>query len=250
MSESFKIELISAAVKTLEGMGYTWTKGAEQWKPPLGKTPDFDPLDSVRVKNDALAQGCAETRALFLDAAEQCCKAKREREALAQQLADSQNRLDTEIESRKQLATNYEATITCLEAMVAKGIDLDNQRRQEIEASQARESAIRTEFETFKADRLKAAEEILEASAAHSKKVDALHDLLNERDQLNHLEENKIKRTYQRHSYQLEIVEAWRGLGKHLEALASGEKAASMQQSTAEELGQRPIAFEIDSTMS
>lgn len=66
---------------------------------------------------------------------------------------------------------------------------------------------------------------------------------------LNHLEENKIKRTYQRHSYQLEMAEAWHELGKHLEALASGEKAASLQQSTAEELGQKAIAFEIDSTM-
>jgi hypothetical protein len=43
--------------------------------------------------------------------------------------------------------------------------------------------ALRTEFETFKADRLKAADEILEATAAHSKLVDALQDLLNERDQ-------------------------------------------------------------------
>lgn len=39
------------------------------------------------------------------------------------------------------------------------------------------------EFETFKVDRFKESEEILEASAAHSKKVDALQDLLNERDQ-------------------------------------------------------------------
>ena len=36
---------------------------------------------------------------------------------------------------------------------------------------------------------------------------------------LNHTEENKIKRTYQRHSYTTEMAEAWYKLGKHLELL-------------------------------
>jgi integrase len=47
---------------------------------------------------------------------------------------------------------------------------------------------------------------------------------------LNHLEENKIKRTYQRHSYQLEMADAWRQLGRHLEALVSGEETVPGQQ--------------------
>ena len=36
---------------------------------------------------------------------------------------------------------------------------------------------------------------------------------------LNHMEENRVKRTYQRHSYQKEMREAWRLLGDRLELL-------------------------------
>jgi len=36
---------------------------------------------------------------------------------------------------------------------------------------------------------------------------------------LNHTEENKIKRTYQRHSYAKEMTAAWRFLGEYLESL-------------------------------
>ncbi|WP_116426032.1 site-specific integrase [Pseudomonas citronellolis] len=38
---------------------------------------------------------------------------------------------------------------------------------------------------------------------------------------LNHTEENKIKRTYQRHSYTKEMAEAWYKLGEHLERLSA-----------------------------
>ncbi|HBO3902609.1 tyrosine-type recombinase/integrase [Pseudomonas aeruginosa] len=38
---------------------------------------------------------------------------------------------------------------------------------------------------------------------------------------LNHTEENKIKRTYQRHSYTKEMAEAWHKLGEHLEKLTT-----------------------------
>lgn len=38
---------------------------------------------------------------------------------------------------------------------------------------------------------------------------------------LNHIEENKVKRTYQRHSYQKEMAEAWRLLGGHIVGLVS-----------------------------
>lgn len=36
---------------------------------------------------------------------------------------------------------------------------------------------------------------------------------------LNHIEENKIKRTYQRHSYQIEKQEAWNKLGEYIHKL-------------------------------
>lgn len=36
---------------------------------------------------------------------------------------------------------------------------------------------------------------------------------------LNHTEENKVKRTYQRHSYLREMTDAWMTLGLHLESL-------------------------------
>ncbi len=38
---------------------------------------------------------------------------------------------------------------------------------------------------------------------------------------LNHIEENKVKRTYQRHSYQKEMAEAWVLLGAHVAQLVS-----------------------------
>ena len=40
---------------------------------------------------------------------------------------------------------------------------------------------------------------------------------------LNHTEENKMKRIYQRHSYSREMAEAWRLLGEHLESLTTLE---------------------------
>lgn len=40
---------------------------------------------------------------------------------------------------------------------------------------------------------------------------------------LNHTEENKIKRVYQRHSYAAEMAEAWQRLGNRLEILANPE---------------------------
>lgn len=42
---------------------------------------------------------------------------------------------------------------------------------------------------------------------------------------LNHTEENKIKRTYQRHSYNKEMADAWRKLGDHLIHLLRAEKS-------------------------
>ncbi|EJN34826.1 hypothetical protein PMI35_00393 [Pseudomonas sp. GM78] len=38
---------------------------------------------------------------------------------------------------------------------------------------------------------------------------------------LNHTEENKVKRIYQRHSYTAEMTAAWNLLGEHLETLTN-----------------------------
>ena len=44
----------------------------------------------------------------------------------------------------------------------------------------------------------------------------------------NHKEENRVRRTYQRYSYQSEMKEAWELLGARLEALASGNEVAKV----------------------
>lgn len=36
---------------------------------------------------------------------------------------------------------------------------------------------------------------------------------------LNHTEENKVKRVYQRHNYHKEMKEAWAQLGKYIEGM-------------------------------
>lgn len=46
---------------------------------------------------------------------------------------------------------------------------------------------------------------------------------------LNHTEENKVKRTYQRHSYAKEMTDAWRLLGEHLELLTRSDTANVVQ---------------------
>ena len=40
---------------------------------------------------------------------------------------------------------------------------------------------------------------------------------------LNHVEQNKIKRVYQRHNYEKEMREAWRLLGERLELLTTAQ---------------------------
>ncbi|MEO6680116.1 MAG: hypothetical protein ABIO21_22470 [Pseudomonas sp.] len=42
-----------AAITTLQGLGYSYN-GGQQWKPPLGKKPDFDQTDILRAERDAL----------------------------------------------------------------------------------------------------------------------------------------------------------------------------------------------------
>lgn len=44
-----------AAVRTLEALGYTY-HGSEQWKPPIGKAPDFDLIDRLKAENEALKE--------------------------------------------------------------------------------------------------------------------------------------------------------------------------------------------------
>ncbi|MNO81662.1 Prophage CP4-57 integrase [compost metagenome] len=50
---------------------------------------------------------------------------------------------------------------------------------------------------------------------------------------LNHTEENKVKRTYQRHSYSKEMADAWQRLGQHLEHLVQGEASPVISLRTA-----------------
>ena len=49
---------------------------------------------------------------------------------------------------------------------------------------------------------------------------------------LNHTEDNKVKRTYQRHSYSKEMTEAWATLGRHLEQLTAQEQKIITRQSS------------------
>lgn len=46
---------MAAAIRTLRGMGYYWN-GGEQWRPSLGKKPNFDLIDHWRNQHDALMQ--------------------------------------------------------------------------------------------------------------------------------------------------------------------------------------------------
>ena len=41
---------------------------------------------------------------------------------------------------------------------------------------------------------------------------------------LNHIEENKVKRIYQRHSYEPEMREAWQRLGQRLDILVNQDE--------------------------
>ncbi|MCY1383897.1 hypothetical protein D9M69_720680 [compost metagenome] len=43
---------------------------------------------------------------------------------------------------------------------------------------------------------------------------------------LNHTEENKVKRIYQRHSYAREMADAWTLLGEYLSKLITNEHGA------------------------
>lgn len=46
-------ERLQSAAKTLSRLGYE-DKGGEQWKPPLGRKPDFDLIDQLRAENEQL----------------------------------------------------------------------------------------------------------------------------------------------------------------------------------------------------
>lgn len=50
---------------------------------------------------------------------------------------------------------------------------------------------------------------------------------------LNHTEENKVKRTYQRHSYTNEMSEAWNRLGAHLDLATRGTQSYAPDKKTA-----------------
>lgn len=56
--KNLETRVMWAACLTLERLGYTWEGGAE-WKPPLGKTPNFDLLDAARAEIEQLRQQMA-----------------------------------------------------------------------------------------------------------------------------------------------------------------------------------------------
>jgi hypothetical protein len=57
---------------------------------------------------------------------------------------------------------------------------------------------------------------------------------------LNHLEENNIKRTYQRHSYHLEMADAWCLLGQRIETLVYGTEIIPNQVPKTDDLSAMP----------
>lgn len=60
----------SAAIRTLQGQGYTY-HGAQLWKPPLGKKPDFDLIDTLLAQlaeRDALLNAEYDENSKFREA--------------------------------------------------------------------------------------------------------------------------------------------------------------------------------------
>ncbi|TDS84141.1 hypothetical protein [Comamonas sp. JUb58] len=82
-----------AAIATLENLGYTH-EGGILWKPPLGKSPDFNMLDCLRARADSLEDQ-------LIAQANRAVIAEQQVTALTQRL-DMANRLNTE--ARNQLA--------------------------------------------------------------------------------------------------------------------------------------------------
>jgi|GEM_PF-2090464 len=82
-----------AAVATLENLGYTH-EGGSLWKPPLGKAPDFNMLDSLRARAASLEDQ-------LIAQANRAVIAEQQVTALTQRL-DMANRLNTD--ARNQLA--------------------------------------------------------------------------------------------------------------------------------------------------
>ena len=59
---------LSAAQKTLEGLGYTY-HGGELWKPPLGRAPGFALVDRLNAKLEAAKEALtpsAETKTAYM----------------------------------------------------------------------------------------------------------------------------------------------------------------------------------------
>lgn len=52
---------MAAAIRTLQGLGYTY-HGGEQWKPPTGEKPDFAAIDARRGAYERVAAYLAQYR--------------------------------------------------------------------------------------------------------------------------------------------------------------------------------------------
>lgn len=51
-----------AAIATLKHLGYTHKEGAQLWKPPIGKAPDFSLLDTMHARIAELEAELAKAR--------------------------------------------------------------------------------------------------------------------------------------------------------------------------------------------
>lgn len=89
------IDKTDAAVATLEHLGYTH-EGGNLWKPPLGKAPDFNMLDSLRARAASLEDQ-------LIAQANRAVIAEQQVIALTQRL-DMANRLNTD--ARNHLASS------------------------------------------------------------------------------------------------------------------------------------------------
>jgi hypothetical protein len=82
-----------AAVATLESAGYTYTEGAQLWRPPLGPAPDFEALDkraALIAELRTQAHQCAiERQHTVADLLRQACAVIEAAHPLAKDKADA-----------------------------------------------------------------------------------------------------------------------------------------------------------------
>lgn len=119
--KNLETRVMWAACLTLERLGYTWEGGAE-WKPPLGKAPNFDMLDAARAEIDELRRQLASYE-VRVDASPEFIK-----HSLARLSADAgqdPSPADAPLETSEDEARPYVAPTFQWEPGVASGQPLD-----------------------------------------------------------------------------------------------------------------------------